>query len=263
MTDWNASAQGGDPRASLHAGTAETVDIVIVNWNAGPQLAACVRSVAEHGEGAVASVVVVDNGSRDGSDQVDVPGLPLDIVRTGENLGFGRACNLGARRGRAPYLLFLNPDAELRVGALGRAVAWLEDPAHRRTGVVGVRLIDAHGEVHRHCARFPTWRSFIGNSLGLTRVLRRWFPPIPMLEFDHRSSRQVDHVMGAFYLIGASCSNSLAASTRTSSCTWKIWTCRDACIAQDMISTTLRRPKPIISRAARRTRSRRTACSMR
>lgn len=201
MTDWNASAQGGDPRASLHPDTAEPVDIVIVNWNAGPQLAACLRSIAEHGGGAVASVVVVDNGSRDGSDQVDVPGLSLEIIRTGENLGFGRACNLGARRGSSRYLLFLNPDAELRAGALGRAVAWLDDPAQERTGVVGVRLVDARGEVHRHCARFPTWRSFIGNSLGLTRILRRWFPPIPMLEFDHQSSRRVDHVMGAFYFM--------------------------------------------------------------
>jgi N-acetylglucosaminyl-diphospho-decaprenol L-rhamnosyltransferase len=201
MTDWSASAQGGEPRASLHAGEAGPVDIVIVNWNSGEQLAACLRSVAEYGGRDVASVVVVDNGSRDGSDQVEVPGLPLEVIRTGENLGFGRACNLGARRGTAPYLLFLNPDAELRADAIGRAVAWLDTPGHERTGVVGVRLVGASGEVHRHCARFPTWRSFIGNSLGLTRILRPWFPPILMLDFDHRTSRPVDHVMGAFYLI--------------------------------------------------------------
>lgn len=176
-------------------------DIVIVNWNSGPQLAACLRSIATHGQGLVANVVVVDNGSQDGSDQVQPEGLPLQVMRTGENLGFGRACNLGAKQGRAPFILFLNPDAELRAGGLAASLTWLGDPAHARTGAVGVRLVDSDGHVHRHCARFPDWRSFVGQSLGLTTILRRWFPPIPMLGFDHATSARVDHVMGAFYLI--------------------------------------------------------------
>ncbi len=175
-------------------------DIVIVNWNSGPQLAACLRSIAVHG-GAVASVVVVDNGSQDGSDRVEAEDLPLELVRTGENLGFGRACNLGAKHGSAPFILFLNPDAELRPDTLGEALGWLHNPEHARTGALGVRLVDEDGHVHRHCARFPGWRSFVGQSLGLTTILRRWFPPIPMLDFDHATTARVDHVMGAFFLI--------------------------------------------------------------
>lgn len=174
-------------------------DIIIVNWNAGPQLAACLRSIEAHGGSHVGRVFVVDNGSTDGSDQVSAPELDLEVIRTGRNLGFGRACNLAAARADAPYLLFLNPDAELRPDALDRAVAHLR--AHEEVGVVGIRLVDREGEAHRHCARFPTWRSFIGNSLGLTRIARPWFPPITLIEFDHLSSRPVDHVMGAFYLI--------------------------------------------------------------
>jgi N-acetylglucosaminyl-diphospho-decaprenol L-rhamnosyltransferase len=173
------------------------IDIVLVNWNSGDQLAAALRSIAAHGDGLVASVVVVDNGSTDGSADLTVPGLPLAILKTGQNLGFGAACNLGAARGTAPFLLFLNPDAELKPGTLAGAVAHLEaDPA---VGAVGVQLVDEGGGIHRHCARFPTWRAFVGQSLGLFRLGRGYFKPIPLLEFDHRSSRQVDHVMGAFY----------------------------------------------------------------
>lgn len=177
------------------------VDIIIVNWNAGDQLAACLHSIADHGEPTVRSVVVVDNGSVDGSADVTVPGLPLEIIRTGENLGFGRACNLAARQSRAPFLLFLNPDAELHDGAIAGAVSYATAPGHERVGVVGIRLVGRDGVAHRHCARFPDWHSFVGNSLGLTRIARRWFPPVTMIEFDHLETRPIEHVMGAFYLI--------------------------------------------------------------
>jgi N-acetylglucosaminyl-diphospho-decaprenol L-rhamnosyltransferase len=173
------------------------VDIVLVNWNSGGQLLAALQSIYAHGDGLVASVVVVDNGSSDGSADVDVPGLPLRVVKTGENLGFGTACNRGAALGAAPFLLFLNPDAGLKPGTLAGAVAHLEaDPG---VGALGVQLVDEHGATHRHCARFPTWRSFVGQSLGLFRLGRGYFKPIPLLDFDHQSSRPVDHVMGAFY----------------------------------------------------------------
>lgn len=175
------------------------VDVVLVNWNSGDQLTAALRSLVDHGDGLVASVVVVDNGSTDGSDRIAMPELPLRIVPAGSNLGFGAACNLGARMNAASYLLFLNPDAELKAGVLAGVVAHLDADSAQKTGVVGVRLIDTNGETHRHCARFPTWRSFVGQSLGLFRLGRGYFKPIPLLDFDHRSSRQVDHVMGAFY----------------------------------------------------------------
>ncbi|HEX8414428.1 MAG TPA: glycosyltransferase, partial [Sphingomicrobium sp.] len=175
------------------------VDIVIVNWNAGDLLARCLASIAEHGGPRVDRVIVVDNGSTDGS--AAAAAAPVELIEAGRNLGFGKACNLGASRGTASLLLFFNPDAELRAGAIDAAASLLESAAGADVGVCGIKLVDQHGEAHRHCARLPTWRTFIGNSLGLTRALKRWFPPMLMTEFDHLSSRDVDHVMGAFYLI--------------------------------------------------------------
>lgn len=198
MADAAAVVQGGGIDAVPPGATA---DIIIVNWNSRDQLAACLRSIEAHRGGLVGRVIVVDNGSTDGSADVNVMGRDVEIIRTGENLGFGRACNLAARRARSPFLLFLNPDAELRAGALDGALAFIAAPEHEDVGVVGIRLVGRDGEAHRHCARFPTWRNFIGNSLGLTRIARRWFAPVTMVEFDHLSSRPVDHVMGAFYLI--------------------------------------------------------------
>ena len=176
-----------------------SVDIVIVNWNSAGMLQACLDSVAAADHRRVNKIAIVDNGSIDRSAEVTSPDLALDIVEAGSNLGFGRACNLAAGRGDSDYILLLNPDAETSRDAIERAADCLDaDPS---IGVVGIMLTDRAGHPHRHCARYPRWTSFIGNSLGLTRVLRRWFPPVMMIEFDHRSSRDVDHVMGAFYMI--------------------------------------------------------------
>lgn len=177
------------------------VDIVIVNWNAGPQLQACVDSIAAHAAHRVASVTIVDNGSTDGSDNVHAGLLPLEVVRTGANLGFARACNIGSARGRAPFVLLLNPDTRLLDDGLEPALAHLEGSKGQDIGVLGVRLIGSDGAVQKHVARTPSTRIFVGEATGLSRAIPRLFPPLFLEEFDHLSNRDVDHVIGAFYLV--------------------------------------------------------------
>lgn len=162
--------------------------VVIVNWNSGPWLELCLTSIAQFGRGAVDRVVVVDNGSVDGSAEVDVAGVSLDLRQTGANLGFAKACNLGAAGATAPYLLFLNPDAALRPEALQSALAFMAGAAGRRTGVCGVRLVGEDGLVQHHTTKHPTPLTLF--NLALLRT-----------PFDHLQSRRVGHVIGAFYLI--------------------------------------------------------------
>lgn len=176
-------------------------DIVIVNWNSGRWLDRCVASIRDHGSGDIGRVVVVDNGSTDGSSDISYPDLPLDILRTGRNLGFGRACNLGARSGTAPYLLFLNPDAALLPDTLVTAIGFLERPENASVGVCGAKLIEDDGGVQRHCARLPTPTVFLAAASGLAALLPSRVPNLHDRAFDHLSSRPVDHVIGAFYLI--------------------------------------------------------------
>jgi N-acetylglucosaminyl-diphospho-decaprenol L-rhamnosyltransferase len=178
-----------------------TIDVVIVNWNAGPLLTACLSSVAAAATDRLQRVLVIDNGSSDGSAEIDIPDLPLTIVKTGENLGFGRACNLGAAMGSAEFILMLNPDTEVAPDAFNRAAAFLDLPENADSGVVGIRLVGSDGVAQRHCARFPRWSTFVGQSLGLAHLFPQYFKPMLMHEFDHENSRAIDHVMGAFYLI--------------------------------------------------------------
>src|SRR4051794_36691693 len=97
------------------------LDIVIVNWNTGLQLAACIDSIALANRGSVRlnRVVIVDNASTDGSiENVTCSSLPLTIIRNGENRGFAKACNQGAKGSVADFLLFLNPDTVLTADSL-------------------------------------------------------------------------------------------------------------------------------------------------
>ena len=193
MSD-NTSASSKAPLVSL--------DIVIVNWNAGDHLARTIESVAaaEQKEFDLRRVVVVDNASTDDSLRAAFgAGLPIDVISNDDNRGFGPACNQGARAGDSDYLLFLNPDVQLEPGSLDAAIASLKSDA--QCAVVGIRLNYPSGEIQRSCARLPTLSSLLLRSTGLDQIgpLRRF--GYPMREWDHTDTRIVDHVIGAFYLV--------------------------------------------------------------
>ena len=177
------------------------VDIVTVNWNAGHQLAECVESVRRYDEQVVRRFIVVDNGSCDGSADFESDWSKLMIDKTCANLGFGRACNRGVAQGDAAFILFLNPDTRLTEPAISKAVAFLQSEDGRRYAVCGIKLIDETGHATQHCARFPTLVTFAGMTSGADKVAPGLIPPLLMKDFDHLSSREVDHVQGAFYLV--------------------------------------------------------------
>ncbi|MBK6714132.1 MAG: glycosyltransferase family 2 protein [Burkholderiales bacterium] len=178
------------------------VDVVIVNWNSGAFLSRCVDSLLIHGGADLAKVFLVDNGSTDGSmGFVAGPSDQVEKVFLGTNAGFAKACNRGAEKGRAPYILFFNPDAELHPDCLRRSLDFMNSPAAAQVGICGVQLIGDDGQVEKTCARFPSVRTFMGRATGLHKVLPGVFPPHYLTDFDHRESRPVDEVMGAYFLV--------------------------------------------------------------
>lgn len=179
------------------------IDVVVVNWNAGSQLVEVVSSIEKYHRGLVSSVIIVDNASTDDSlgrveTMQNLPFKPL-IIRNSKNCGFGKACNLGAQQAKSEYLLFLNPDAALYTDTLPKALAFMQDPVNSKVGICGVQLLDEAGHVSRSCARFPSALGFVAHAVGLDR----FFPRLGhfMAEWDHAQARQVDHVIGAFFLV--------------------------------------------------------------
>lgn len=181
-----------------------SLSIVIVNWNSGTQLATCLHSLLRASkEGfALVKIIVVDNASSDGSaDFSGLEGLPLHVVHSQENMGYGRACNVGARSVQSDFLLFLNPDVRLAEGSLHQALMYLSGVEASSVGILGVQLINERGEVQRSCSRFPTLMRLLSIMTGLEKIWPGTFQGCFMSEWDHAETRYVDQVMGAFFLV--------------------------------------------------------------
>ena len=158
----NPETTPGRPRVDL--------DIVIVSWNAGDFLRACLRSLA-HAQASTQAcwnVVVVDNASADGSTDRLTGALPqLTRLDNQENIGFAAACNQGARAGSAAAILFLNPDVEVEAGELDAALAYLGQPGNERIGVLGVRMHDDGARLQASAARRPTPGRLVAHAAAL------------------------------------------------------------------------------------------------
>lgn len=184
--------------------TAPAADIVIVNWNTGDLLRACVRSIVrtDRSRLRVARIVVVDNASADDSaDGLDSAEIPLTVVRNAHNRGFATACNQGAARGESELLLFLNPDTALYPDTLLAVGDFLPTPAADGVGICGGRMVDERGRPGISCSRFPTLRVLLGKMTGLDRLLPTAFPPHHLRPAETTASRPVDQVIGAFFLL--------------------------------------------------------------
>jgi len=108
----------------------------------------CLASLFKHTPPEAAEIIVVDNGSTDGTTdelrELEDDGRIRTVLHA-ENLGFARACNAGAAAARHPYVLFLNNDTEATPDWLGPLVRVLDlDP---KVGAAGSRLLFPDGTV--------------------------------------------------------------------------------------------------------------------
>lgn len=122
------------------------LSIVIVNWNSKDYLRECLRTIRETCADPSPQVVVVDGGSFDGCAEMLAAEFPeVDFIQSAENIGFGRSNNLGFTQVTGETLLLLNPDTELRPGAVG---ALVEELRHQpQAGLIGARLLNSDGSL--------------------------------------------------------------------------------------------------------------------
>jgi GT2 family glycosyltransferase len=170
------------------------LDIVIVNWNSGAHLQTCIDSL----EGQY-SIIVVDNASTDASQEFIANRVGVSLLQLDHNLGFSKACNLGAQQAQSEFILFLNPDAAVFPSTIETVIAYMQNPANADVGICGVQLFDERGFVAHSCSRFPKPWSLAAQSFGFHRL----FPCFGqfMIEWAHDFTRDVDQVIGAFFMV--------------------------------------------------------------
>jgi GT2 family glycosyltransferase len=173
------------------------LSIIIVNWNTREYLLPCVESIFEKEHGISQEVIVVDNGSQDGSREEVKKKFPsIHLIENKKNLGFAKAANQGLEKASGRYLLLLNPDTQVKHGAIERLVSFME--SHSEVGVVGGQLLNSDGSRQNSIANFPSLTTELFN-----KNLLRWLFPtrFPGKERIYLEPIEVDSVIGACMMV--------------------------------------------------------------
>ncbi len=180
------------------------ISVVIVNWNTVDLLDECLWTLREHGDTAAGQleVVVVDNGSTDGSRELLADRWPeVVLIANDDNVGFCRANNQAIEATARPYLLLINADAQLTSGCLATLCERMV--SDDRIGIVAPRLVYGDG-------RFQRWTAGKAPSLGSVAsylfVLDRLSGRVPAftgtyLGYDTTEAFEPDWVSSACFLV--------------------------------------------------------------
>ena len=178
------------------------VSVLIVNWNTCGLLRDCLESLREAEPPGMLEIVVVDNGSTDGSIEMVRTGFPsVTVVENADNVGFAAAVNQADAVATAPYRLMLNSDTVVPPGVISGCRDHVRSDAE--VAGVGCRLLNEDGSHQSSVFRFPSLLGLLFNATYLSQV----FPDHPVLNWDRygfgkwTEIRPADVVMGSFLLL--------------------------------------------------------------
>lgn len=176
-----------------------SLNIVIVNWNSGEFLNNCLTSIEKSNlKDLLINIIVVDNNSSDDSLNRITSTIKYNLIKENENIGFAKACNIGLLQSYSKYILFLNPDTEVRENTFQKAITTMEN--NYKFSVLGVKHIDENGNIAPSCSRFPKLKNYFYDIIGLSKIYPQiFYPATLMLDMDYSKSALVNEVMGAFY----------------------------------------------------------------
>jgi len=151
------------------------LSVAIVNWNTREMLRECLDALLQHLIGLDYEVIVVDNGSTDGSVEMVVECYPnVHVIQNIENQGFARANNQAIRDSTGRYILLLNSDAFIQDDSIKNMVAILD--ANPQIGIAGARLVYPDGSFQVSHSPLPSLNAERLSLLGLDRLLRKRQP---------------------------------------------------------------------------------------
>jgi GT2 family glycosyltransferase len=181
------------------------LSIVIVNWNTKKLLHDCLESIILNPPQRTHKIIVVDNGSTDGSGEMVQRNFgDVLLISNERNLGFAAANNQGISAQESRYVHLLNSDTIVLPGSLDGLITSLESsPA---VGIVGNRLRNPDGTLQPSVFRFPTVMSALLLGFGIRRVklgdrVRYTQTNVGGAEFDYGVRQEVDYMRGASLII--------------------------------------------------------------
>jgi len=177
------------------------VSVIVVAYRSRACLDRCLATVLPQVEAVGGEVIVIDNASADGTADLARQFAGVRVIENPTNIGFVRAVNQGLKLATARYLLILNPDAELRPGALPALVRFMAE--HPRVGLAGPKLLNQDGTLQPSRRRFPGLLVLFTEST----LLQWWFPKLGIFrrfyceDLPAEEPQPVDWVTGACMLV--------------------------------------------------------------
>ena len=172
------------------------MSIVIVCWNNRDYLDPCLQSLYDSNLDSSFEVVVVDNGSTDGSQQMLRDKYPdVKIIQNEGNVGLGKASNQGIKSSDGEFILLFNNDTIVNKHALDSIVNVMREKPD--AGAVGLKLLNGDGSFQSGYGNFSTlWEEF----LIAIQVGERIWPGYP-LQGDSKTIQQVGWMSSACLLV--------------------------------------------------------------
>jgi len=172
------------------------VSIILVCWNNKEYLDPCLKSLYDTGMKNSFDIIVVDNGSTDGSQQMLAEKYPdVKIIQNSENVGLGKASNQGIEATKGRYVLLLNNDTIVNGPSFDFMVDFLNE--NPKVGAVGGKIFNPDGTVQSCYNNFSTfWEEFlIATRLG--ELIRPGYPSI----IDAEDVKSVDWITSACLMV--------------------------------------------------------------
>lgn len=142
------------------------VSIIIVNYNTKKLLSDCLTSIFAHTNGISYEILVVDNASVDGSQEMIINDFPdVFLIASDLNLGFGKANNLGAKKAKGEFLFLLNSDTVLQNNAVKIFYDFFKNSAIDKIGGIGCLLENKEGLKIHSSGDFPTIKKILSKYL--------------------------------------------------------------------------------------------------
>ncbi len=178
------------------------ISIIIVNYNVKEFLLNALESVFKAGKNLELEVIVVDNASEDGSVEAIRQNFPqVIVIPNEENIGFGKANNIGLKRATGKFILLLNPDTIVREDTFTKMLSFFEE--HPDAGMAGCKVLNPDGTLQLACRRsFPgPWTSFTKVS-GLSTLFpkSKLFAKYNLTYLDENQTYEVDAISGSFMM---------------------------------------------------------------
>lgn len=176
------------------------VSVLIVNWNTRDLLRVCLHSLRAQRLRGPLEVIVVDNNSGDGSEEMVRAEFPeVRLIQTSANTGYAVGNNIAFSCAKGEFLLTLNPDTELQPDTLQIAIDRLV--AHPEWGAISVQFRYPDGQLQPSVRSFPTLINILGDISGLARLAPdSEFGNYRAHNFNYNQEGEAPQPMGTFLL---------------------------------------------------------------